>query len=332
MALTDKDLNKLYFIYDADNEDQQIEISLELLPENISYSYSPNYEAQNLLGRVSPVYMYRNGSAKIYSFSIKIHQDLINEDFVTFIDKIKILSYPKKNIDSTIRLPKVYFQLGELAGFCIVKTSLNWEKPYSITTGHYAMVTISFELTMEREINLPEVRVEQVENTSEIIYDFLVDSDLTGNDAENIIETLNERGYDFAVSDFVTIDGNLILQAKENIAKENYNYQVQRLSKIMDTFGRTNASEKLKDLDILRELRRTSADTLDYTILTTKGDEEAKIIKDAKEQFEKFLDEYYEQNKKLTRQEYNLIYDEVYTVLENLQLLAEEIKGYGASS
>lgn len=327
MSVANKDLQKLYFIYDADSNDS-IEISLDILPDTVNYSYTPGFEEQSLLGRLSPIFMYKSGSAKTYSFSIKIHQDLINEDFITFVDKIKMLSYPKKKVDNTLGLPKVYFQLGELAGYCIVQTSISWEKPYAITNGHYAMATIQFTLTVEREIVSSEINIIEIENKAEIVYSSLTQSGLNFDQASNIAELLTAQGYDFSISDLVVMNSEIVAAQKE-LAEQNYDYQIQRLQNVFTAFSKANAGELLGDIDIIRALKDSN---YDYQELTTSDDSESEIIKKAKDQFESFLDDYYDQNKTMTREEYNLIFDEVYTILENLQTIAEEIGGYAASN
>jgi hypothetical protein len=347
MSFETKFLNKLYFIYDTESESNQVEISLDIIPESMSYSYSPNFESQNFLGRLSPIYMYRSGSAKTYSFSVKVHNDIVNDGIENFVNNIKMLSYPKKNLDMTVSLPKVYFQLGEIAGFAIVKSTINWEKPYTLSSGHYAMATISFEITVEREITPPEIKTArlsdliivqdesqefQIAETGEtsvnVIYEVRSQLDLSYEDAENLIETLNDQGYNFNIADFVSYRSGLIFETKQNIARESYNYQQQRLNNLFGLFASSNSYESTSDLNKFKEIVRQP-----YSAFFNPEDTKynADIIKDAKNKFESYLKFYYDEvNTKLTREQYNIILDEVYVILEKMQALAEELS-YGAS-
>ena len=144
---------KLYFYRLGSKDNEAIEINLDIIPQNIKYSYSSSFASQ-VLGKPSPAFLYTGGSDATYSFSIDIHEDMLPSEYnniVEFVDKIKQLSYPAereaKSQTYEESLRTVYFQIGSIAGKGSVNTSVTWQKPFR--KGNYVMATIGFTIVVE---------------------------------------------------------------------------------------------------------------------------------------------------------------------------------------
>lgn len=338
--------DELYFVYNArsDNPLERVEISLPFIPETVKYNYQPNFQEQSLLGRLSPVFLYSNGSAKTYGFSINVHEDILDEVKVTkeglpkrpdniieLVDYIKMLSYPISKVGQPVFFPQVYFQLGELAGYGIVNVAVNWQKPYTDSRGRYVMASLSFEVTIEQPVSMPtqpETRPQEIGFES-LVYDYKVSLNLTDDQARRLVKGLGPA-YTGTVEDFIKENDvtDFVRNLKREAAVENFNYQVQRLQNVYKVFQDATGRGIIEDLKSFKEIGNFS-----YEQLVTADTSDAKEIKRIKDSFRKYLDYYYNsENTRMTRQEYFQVLDSVFLMLENLQKYAEEIYGYGASN
>ena len=116
--------DKIYFYKKVGSNVE--EIIIDLIPQEITYIYTPNFQEQSTLGRLSPLYSYINGSDKKIAFSVKLHEDLgsirqVYETLDGLVSKLKSLSYPSKTGGA---LEDVSLSSGEIAGKSIVKTSV----------------------------------------------------------------------------------------------------------------------------------------------------------------------------------------------------------------
>lgn len=337
--------NSLYFVYNrrADAPEQTVEILIpDIIPENVSYSYQPQFQEQGLLGRRSPVFLYTGGSAKSYSFNLSLHEDIlssvqITENGTTFtpssiielIDRLKMLAYPIIDISGTTRYPQMYFELGELAGYGIVSIDVSWKKPFR--NARYINADVSFNITVEEEIEMPTEPETRSQETSfeDIVYDYKISLNLSQAEAERLVEGLGPA-YQGSVEDFIRENdvSQAALNIKEELAIENYDYQVQRINSVFGLF-KENAGEEVDiDLEIFEAVNSFS-----YETLYTEDETEAEQIKDLKDAFRDYLDYYYDDvSTDMTRDEYYQVLDSIFTALENLQKFAEEIYGYGQSS
>jgi hypothetical protein len=346
-----KDNDRVYFIYNPKSKDK-IEISFPFIPDEMSYSYSANFQSQNVLGRISPVFLYTNGSAIVYAFSVNFHEDLLpqtsviygdiekelskdknttNMNIVDFVEKIKMLSYPIKNNFNEISFTQVYFQLGEIAGYGFVKTSIQWQKPYR--NGHYTNCSISFEFTQEIPIQMPELQIKRAKTTfDDLVYDYQISLNISASEARTFVANLNDLGYNTSISDLLK-GSEISTNARINLAKKEYDYTVARLEKIYGIFASGRGDQNNKKLELIHELNKNSNQYIlnNYTQFTTNNDEESKKIKDIKENFLKYLDYYYNDvNKNMTRAQFEAVKNEVFGLLEDLQRNAEE-RVYAAS-
>lgn len=164
---------------------------MPFIPDSVSYSYNANFTSQSFLGRKSPIFIYSNGSKKAYSFSIAMSEDILDSvtimkdgqkkkpvDLIELVDNIKMLSYPVKTINGIVSFPQTFFQVGLLSGYGIIQTSIEWKKPFR--NGHYINVSISFDITVEKDITMPKLTTiyQQVESEG-IFYDLIMRVDLS---------------------------------------------------------------------------------------------------------------------------------------------------------
>jgi hypothetical protein len=332
-AKVEKDLATLYIVYDMGNKNGNLsEITLKVLPESLAYSYSPNFQTQNLLGRLSPIYLYTGGSKKSYSFSIDIHEDILDKtkykNITEFVDQVKSLSYPRLTTSGTLELAKVYFQLGEISGYGIVNTSTKWNKPFR--NGRYVMATISFDITIEEKVEQVEVKTIPTKvNDVELIYEYKIASGFTQEEFNDVRALLASGGYSTEISDFTTVGpSDALVKRNEEYARQEFDYQRQRLANIYGIFATADGTQKVKDIAIFK-----SRDLRNVYKLYTEDNSEAESIKEAKENFLKYMEYYYENvDRTMTPEEREFIENEVISILDSLQVLAEEIVGYGASN
>lgn len=338
---------ELYFVYNARAQQarQKVEIAIdEIIPDMVKYQYQPNFQEQSLLGRRSPIFLYTGGSKKTYDFSLKFHQDFLNlvhitkngetyqpTNIVDFVEELKMLSYPITETGGQTSFPQIYFELGELAGYGFVTISVSWEKPWSVQTKNYTVATISFSVTVEKDVTLPtepQTRTESV-TYADLFYDYKISTNITREQAEDLAERLG-IAFTGSVEDLIS-NGEISQFAtaiREGIAIENFDYQAWRLSNIYKLFQTAAGEELPEDLETFKEVT-----SFTYEELYTQDNTDAKAIKKMKDAFKSYLDYYYDEvNTTMTRDEYYEVLDNVFTTLERLQQYAEEIYGYGESS
>ena len=333
-----KELDKVYLVYNA-HSNNRIEIAMPFIPDSVSYNYNANFTSQSFLGRKSPIFIYSNGSKKAYSFSIAMNEDILDSvtimkdgqkkkpiDLIELVDNIKMLSYPVKTINGIVSFPQTFFQVGLLSGYGIIQTSIEWKKPFR--NGHYINVSISFDITVEKDIAMPKLTTiyQQVESEG-IFYDIIMRVDLSEEEFEERMSYLKDKGYNVSLNNLLALSNgsDLLKSVKKTAAIENFEYQQKRLNGIYETFATSQGLEAITDLEFLKELQNVS-----YDSLYTEDKRDAKQIRKAKKAFEDYLTYYYDEvNTTMTRDEYDKIIDEVYTILEDLQRYAEEVLGYG---
>lgn len=316
----------LYFTHEVDGE--RIEIFLPVIPNAVGYSYNPNFVAQSIVGRLSPIYTFISGGDEMFNFSISLHNDLVENKLKEVVDNIKMLSYPR-NINGVVTYPEIYFSLGEFSGIVIVDTSIQWKKP--IINGHYVLVDIGFSLRVVREITNPKVEPTYEDRDASIVTGKIYSS-VARKDHENYIEYLRSRDYDTSVSDFVaqgTID-ETYKSIYLDEAVRTRDTQVDRLTYLLgiitnkDSKGNTQALSKWENIDYRLKGKN---DTLQIKY-GGKWLNVSKIKKD----IDKILDTAYDNDEYLLRSDIKKSKDEIYRVLELLEKSAEEVEGYGATT
>jgi hypothetical protein len=162
------------YLYNVNTEEW---ISIPVIPDSLSASYSANFQSVTTHGLIRPVRYYTGGSEKSVSFTIKVHEHLQYEysntksdeyantksNLYALVDVIKRLSEPNTDHDSQVLLPpKVYFQLGnQFAGTGHIDTSVSFSVPFR--NGRYIMADISFTFVFHEIFSLNELTVEITE-------------------------------------------------------------------------------------------------------------------------------------------------------------------------
>lgn len=334
-----KDINKVYFLYDPKqgSENEKREVSIEAIPDKLSYSYSPNFMAQGLLGRLSPLMIYTGGSDKTYSFSLKLHNDmpsLKNSSIVELIDSIKSLSYPKMS-NGIVEMPQVYFQIGDLYGLGIVKTSVEWEKPFNMVDGYYLIATVSFTITVETPFKVASYRVRDTveEEGLELTYTYDLTYDIPEEEMDLIKEMNEVYGFESSCLDYVSNGNNEVIEARKNFASNEYNNYSKRLNKIYGIFKEhtdpsTSRPEFLKDF-----IEKYTIDEYASSKDTLK--EYSKKVRQVKLEFLEYLDEEYrpsDPESAPSTGDKEAIAQNIFLILNKMEALVEEMLGYGSGN
>ena len=155
--------DKLTLVYDKERSLGNMEVKeivISLIPQSVSYSYTPNFQSTQILGRYTPIYSYKSGSDEILSFTLDVHEDLIDttryKSLEEFVDIIKSLSYPRRDTQGALIFPRVYMQLGDIAGFGLVRTNITWKLP--MREGKYVNASIDFNFTLEDKYTNPTLK------------------------------------------------------------------------------------------------------------------------------------------------------------------------------
>lgn len=327
----------LYFVYNPsyDFGPDTKEIYIDVIPDSVSHSYNANWESRDFQGRISPVYIYKNGSDETYSFSIVVHEDVLQgayqgKPITTFIDDIKSLSYPVQASGKRGQyLPKVYFQLGEISGFGIVNTSIEWNKPFR--RGHYVYATVNFDITIDRSRDGIKVARINVDNSpTDSLYANAGNlSEYTSKQIGNIINSLN--GVASFIPDIVDPADNAgILEKKLGWANQEYNFALMRLKNLYSAFETQEVN--MSRIDFISEIANRS---FNQSVSYIADREDKDIIKTYNRQvkeFEDFLEDYYKKNPNMLLEEKVAVLEEFKTILMNIRLISQEAIGYGAGS
>jgi len=323
----------IYLIYDPSGTNR-LEVTIPVIPETLEHNYSVDFQEQSLLGRLSPIYVYAGNNKESYSFSIKIHEDMIIEqgqfkDIIEFVDALKRFSYPLQDKS----YPIAYFSVGEKTGKGIIEVTPSWSKPFR--NGHYAVVDLSFNITVEEPMD--PVRVGTTEETvdiGEVNYNKGFLSNISDKDISYMRTFAVTIPYmDVSISNFMR-QGNSAedTESYTKNALNEFDYVTSRLNDIYSAFATADKSSLVSNISGLQS-EALNLFKYDLNSLYTKDNSEAKAIKNLKDKFNKYLDYYYEKvNRDMTPTEREEIRNKVYMYLEQLQILAEEIIGYAASN
>lgn len=320
-------------------EDQEIFIK-DIIPDSLAYSYSPNYKANSVLGRVSPIQLYSSGSKKSYSFSLSLHEDmLVNMKYDTLedlVDAIKSLSYPKINRTGETYLPSVYFQIGEIAGKGIITTSHSWQKPFR--DGHFVRVDINVSITVE-EIFPTAVMTKETQEVVDVGDKYVSYNDVVKISADSLLGyedsflMLTGR-YNTATYDLISPDATYA-EKKTNMqfTADYFDASLAKMSSIFSILARDYYGSDL------RAMNRVISDlyTVKFDITNTKVSQDIETVTTNLENlrglFENALYEYYQNvDVNMTKEAYNSLLDEINKRIDNMEDMYKEVAGYGASS
>jgi len=346
MSKITKDLMSICFIRKTATSINEI-ILKNIIPDALSYSYSPNFSSQSMLGRMSPIQMYTGGSAKTYSFSITLHEDyLYNTKYNRLddlVDDIKSLSYPVVAGGIT-SLPTVEFYIGEISGKGIVQTSSSWKKPFR--DGRYILVDLSITITVEEIYPLPNFKQEiteagedlNVQYTGLAIVTPISESTIYWAYDSSIFLPVNKYGivFDKYVNESVYVNPRDTLSADPAIKffevrillLNNYKNlaDVSSLGSNKD-YQRLSDSLKSTMIDLTNVL--SSVDTL----RSIKYKDFIELVDAAKELYIDYLDYYFwHGNTEMRSGEFDLVVAEIENQFDSIIRVYQEVIGYGAGS
>lgn len=325
MAETTNETIKLYFYRLDSKGNKAIEINLDIIPQNIKYSYSSSFPSQ-ALGKPSPAFLYTGGSDATYSFSIDIHEDMLPSGYnniVEFVDKIKQLSYPavksqtaegKYLLEESLRT--VYFQIGSIAGKGSVNTSVTWQKPFR--NGNYVMATIGFTIVVEHRFEVVQDTRERLVAGTEAYQDVLS----VEYSNQLALQTLGEKYiFDYNMDAVRS-------EIYEGLVK-TYNYNLEKLINLKKAFKIVDESGLIVDaLSVIPE--DPSKRQVTNSTITTYSEAFKKLTRD---KVEEYMDHYYKNiNKDMLPEERDLIVKTIMTLVNNLNEAAEAMYKYGSSS
>jgi hypothetical protein len=323
MAETTNETVKLYFYRLGSKGNKAIEINLDIIPQNIKYSYSSSFASQ-ALGKPSPAFLYTGGSDATYSFSIDIHEDMLPSGYnniVEFVDKIKQLSYPAereaKSQTYEESLRTVYFQIGSIAGKGSVNTSVTWQKPFR--KGNYVMATIGFTIVVEHRFQKVEQKFRERLVAGTEVYQDVLSVEYFNQLA---LQTLGEEYFFDYNMDAVRSE------IYEGLVK-TYNYNLEKLINLKKAFEITDKSGLIVDaLSVIPE------DPSQRQVTTSTVATYSKAFKKlTRDKVEEYMNHYYKNiNKDMLPEERDLIVETIMTLVNNLNEAAEAMYKYGASS
>ena len=326
----------LYFYSELSDEI----IIKELIPESLSYSYSPQFAGQTTLGRISPLQIFSGGSAKTYSFSLKLHEDALvstNFDKITdIVDALKSLSYPIANSDGTLNFPRVYFSLGSITGYGIVKTSISLNKP--IRAGRYIMAEVSFTITSEEILPQTKLTTKEVETTvdGEVIYTnkIFVSSEYYSLDGLYNVRDVFSRftDLDTSISSFIA-ESSTVSKIDQEDLLQYIDFAADRITQSYDTFAGANFVENNK-LNNLKDSISALNEINEFDLDPGKDTDSVPTILDNLERdFMEYLDYYYEYvDRDMTKEQYEQIEGNLYAILDKIKENYRRVKGYGKSN
>ena len=353
-------LNFIYKFIGSQPEEKIVEIDIkDIIPDSLSYKYSPNFSGQGTLGRMSPIQIYSGGSPRTYSFTLTLHEDCLestNYNTLTgIVDALKSLSYPIVSKSGIMKKPSVFYTIGSISGMGIVQTNISWKKPFR--DGRYIMADISFNIT--EELKFPrvepryEVYEEKVPGSSYMTYNNRIKiseywANLSGKssfyagigDPKNYLTDISPGPWDSSITDFVDIGyTKQDNSANVNFTRDYFDKAEGLLDTAFDMFSKRSVdSKKLEDLeDSIEELGKVTLDLEefgdDYKNGLAKTPSKLKdLLKNIEDNFTEYLDYYYDTvDTSMTREEYNKVLEEVQIILGQMEDMYEAVYSYGAS-
>ena len=131
-------------------------------PEEIADSQTPNFQANNALGRSAPVYTFSYSGPRTISLNLTFHRDMFDEmpsnvvprddedKAESFIHAIQAIAVPKYNLtNKAIEPPLVAVRLGRevfIKGVVTSAVTVTYKKPI-LSNEKYAIVSINFTIS-----------------------------------------------------------------------------------------------------------------------------------------------------------------------------------------
>lgn len=325
---------EMTFTRTSENSGDVNTIVIPTIPQSISYTYSPKFASQQLLGRLTPIYQYMGAGGKHYSFSLELHEDVHTtqwDSLEDLVNDIKSLSTPR--LDSkgvSDPYPRVLFQLGRLSAFVKVETNIEWKKP--MRNGKYIMATVQFQLDVLEELEpimitgFDEVVGKEVKGDYAWWYDGTINYVYTSKQSRAVLNIKDRYGVD--LGNIITNKSSIINQATPT---ENWDIERERLNRLFGVYDSQTKSDKDKDAlnkinKLWKELNVGGANIgMNYTQLEKK-------ITELKTAHRTFMNYYYDNiNLDMTRAEKEAIIQRFDAMLDSMLVTGGGILGYGAT-
>ena len=335
----------IYFLVNKDSPNME-EIVIPVIPQSINYNYNANWTSIDVLGRLSPIHQYNNGSDITYSFELILHEDLFRTDsnkvtLVSIVDKIKSLSYPRQlgNMSKPERLP-IYFQLGEISGYCIVDTKVTWGKP--LREGNYVFATVSFTLTAsEFDVQTASSRDLVVDETESVFTESVHNIGYSGGLSSSGIKlgqrvTMDNYLYDTSVSDLIN------REALEQANQINRTFKAKTFDLALEKLNNYYGDLRIWD-EQMKDAGRQFTNPLQFITqmtndLKTKPNEvyrklqDKRYLNDLISQINSYVNTYYDTNRDFTPSKRDAVIDGLTAIVYNLSTIASEVLYYGAGN
>lgn len=127
------------------------EVKLNLVPDQMSESYSSKVVSVSPFGTVTPINFYVGGNSKQLSFAFNMHEDLqsIGNSIYNVIEVLENMAKPVYR-NGRLYDPIVYFQLGDqFVGKGHIQASFSYSKPFR--NGRFTVVDVSMSFTFHEE-------------------------------------------------------------------------------------------------------------------------------------------------------------------------------------
>lgn len=314
-----------------------------IIPEELGYSYSPNFTEQEVLGRMSPIQLYTGGSDKVYTFTLSVHEDMVmnleGQDYkniIDFVDDLKAMSYPYLDSTNNMRAQKIYFQIGEISGRGYVQVGVAWKKPFR--NGRYVMADISFTITVEELLQKVEVEVGELDEEYKLDYaTYYGNIRLDDRTSELITEYGNYIGYDISLVDFVASDNISLEEKQSNVAytEKFFDSKEEKFLLMLDMMSELDVSSDIIDnlklqVEGIGEIEFGSlSEGPDPSIFFEVSRTTSKLDK-IKESLVEYVEMYYKEiNTKMTEGERDAIIVDIEDTIEAMKIMYEEVYGYG---
>lgn len=320
---------KIVFTRTTINDVEEIEI--KTIPQNVDYTYRPNFTSQSVLGRATPMYQYTGATGKSLSFSIELHEDIhveAGESLDTLVQRIKTLSSPVVDRGGYAEeYPRVYFSLGELEAFVKVETDVTWKKP--IRDGKYIMAEIGFKIDILEELREVEYRQFQ-----EVVVDD-VDGEVYYGDALRYAYSQEQDKRYKAIKEKYGIEVDNILIDSANLTGgktyiTTWDASVERIKNLYGAYQEIYGDELV--------IGKTTIDLKDkhenYSIKLPEVRDDYDRVKEDLEALRKqqhlMLEEYYKKGT-ITTAEREQIRKHIDNTINTLIAVASGVVGYGAA-
>lgn len=107
-------------------------IIFKTVPENISESYSADWQSTDIMGRSAPYLAYVSSAARTVSYSVILTRDILGELYKSTVEKCIRLVYPKYMNGGVVAPPFCYVRFGSMVYmFAVVNdVSVEWSGPF----------------------------------------------------------------------------------------------------------------------------------------------------------------------------------------------------------